>query len=187
MFELEVSLASRHAVLQFHGHRSIWCNLGRSSSFPPEKTSTLLSIMKILLEEDGRRPETKKPGSTRNCSFDLLSVPHVVHRFVCRISIAILEQIGSTFQDPPGQAVWRPDHRWFLDTCCHQETPVGGCCYQPFVEGTSRTCRSAAASTEVVFEPVLLLFTSDDGTGFGHVASATWLRPSSLGFRSPTH
>ena len=118
-----MSLASRHAVLQFHGHRSIWCNLGRSSSFPPEKTSTLLSIMKILLEEDGRRPETKKPGSTRNCSFDLLSVPHVVHRFVCRISIAILEQIGSTFQDPPGQAVWRPDHRWFLDTRL-VETPV---------------------------------------------------------------
>ena len=35
----------------------------------------------------------------------------------------------SMYQDPPGQAVWRPDHRWFLGTCCHQEAPVRECWY----------------------------------------------------------
>ena len=41
-----------------------------------------------------------------------------------RVSIeGCTSNIPSSYQDPPGQAVWRPDHRWFLDTRL-VETPV---------------------------------------------------------------
>ena len=31
-------------------------------------------------------------------------------------TVSSMSDENDKYQDPPGQAVWRPDHRWFLDT-----------------------------------------------------------------------